>query len=161
MEQGAKPTTLTAYLSLMHNIRLTEPQHSHLALKYPDVVDHYRWDAPNYQWVLRTNNANTIGRRLYGVHPAAGERFFLRILLNKVPGPTYFDDLKTCKDVVHPTFRDACVARGLLESAEEWIRCLKEANVYQMPQALRGLFATLLVDCQLTGASVLWERPTP
>ena len=73
--------------------------------------------------------------RLYGVHPAAGERFVLRILLNKVPGSTCFDDLKTYNDVVHLTFRDACVARGLLESAEEWIKCLEEANVYQMPQA--------------------------
>jgi hypothetical protein len=59
VEQGAKPTTLTAFLSLMHNIRLTDPKHPHLALKYPDVVDHYPWDAPNYQWVLRTNNCNT------------------------------------------------------------------------------------------------------
>ena len=157
VEQGAKPTTLTACLYLMHNIRLTEPQQPHLALKYPDVVDHYRWDAPNYQWVLRTNNSNTIGR-LYGVHPVAGKSLFLRILLNKVPGPTCFDYLKTYSDVVHPTFRDACVARGLLESAKEWIKCLEEADVYQMPQAFCGLFATLLVDCQLTGASILWER---
>jgi len=124
---------------------------------YPDVVDHYRWDSLNYRWVLQTNDSNIIGH-LYGVHSAAEERFFLRILLNKVPGPICLNDLKTYNDVVRPTFREACVAQVLLDSAEQWIKCLEDVNVYQMPQAFRGLFATLLVDGQLTGVSILWEQ---
>jgi len=157
VERGAPASTLTAYFSLMHDLRLREPNHPHLAIKYPDIVDQYRWDQPKKKWVLRANNSNTIGR-LYGVHPAAGERFFLRVLLIHVPGPTCFDDLKTYNYVVHPTFRDACVTRGLLESGEEWIGCLEETIMYRMPQAIRGVFATLLVDCQLTGVRDIWEQ---
>jgi len=50
---------------------------------------------------------------MYSVHPSAGERFFLRLLLIAVPGPTSFEDLRTHDGIVHPTFRDACIARGL------------------------------------------------
>ena len=56
-----------------------------------------------------------------------------------------------------PTFRDACVARGLTEDNQEWVNTLADTVQYMMPQAFRGLFAILLVDCQLTGAVALWE----
>jgi hypothetical protein len=36
--------------------------------------------------------------RIVSVHPAEGDRYFLRVLLNHVPGSTSFDDLKTFED---------------------------------------------------------------
>jgi len=36
--------------------------------------------------------------RVYGVHPREGERFYLRLLLMKIPGPISFDHLKNTYD---------------------------------------------------------------
>ena len=149
--EGPKDTKLTAFFKLM----LHNPEHR--TLKYPDVVDHFTWEAQPRRWKLRTNRSNTMAR-MYSVHPAAGDRFFLRLLLLTVPGPTSFEDLRTHDGILYPTFRDACVARGLTEDSQEWVQTLTDAVRYMMPQALRGLFSILLVDCQLTGAVALWEQ---
>ena len=125
-------------------------------LKYSEVVDDFTWQDQPRRWKLRTNRSKTIGR-MYSVHPSAGERFYLRLLLITVPGPTSFEDLRTHDGIVHPTFRDACVARGLTEDNQEWVNTLADAVHYMMPQAFRGLFVILLVDCQLSGAVALWE----
>ena len=47
-------------------------------------------------------------------YPRDHERFHLRLLLLHVPGATGYDDLKTVNGVVHNTFKEACVARGLI-----------------------------------------------
>ena len=49
--------------------------------------------------------------------------------------------------VVHASFRDACLARGLLEDDGEWRQCLHEASVMQTGTRLRYLFAMLLLFC--------------
>jgi hypothetical protein len=51
---------------------------------------------------------------MYFVHPIAGERFFLRLLLIVVPGVTSFEHLRTVDDTKHLTFQVACGALGLL-----------------------------------------------
>ena len=74
---------------------------------------------------------------MFFVHPSAGDRFFLRLLLIIVPGPTSFEDLRTHEGIVYPTFRGACGVPGLTEDVlTDAIRCM-------MPQKLRGLFAIL------------------
>ena len=149
VQQGPNETTLTGFFTLM----ATNPHLRHI--KYPDIPQTHTWK--DRVWTARKNNAQTIGR-MYAVVPTAGERFFLRCLLLNVPGPTSFDDLKTVDGVLYPTFRAACIARGLTKSDEEWIRCIEEAVEFDVPSALRGLFSTLLIDCQLTSARALWER---
>jgi hypothetical protein len=54
------------------------------------------------------------------VHPAAGELYFLRILLNHVKGPTGLDDFKNVGGIVCPTFQLVCKALGLLDDDKEW-----------------------------------------
>jgi len=44
------------------------------------------------------------------------ERYYLRVLLNNVPGATSFDDLKTVNGVMLPTFHEAVERRGLIEA---------------------------------------------
>ena len=48
---------------------------------------------------------------------------------------------------LYPTFKEACNARGLLQSDEEWFLCLEEASLHQNAMQLRQLFVIILVFC--------------
>ena len=74
-----------------------------------------------------------------------GERFYLRLLLNHVIGATSYADLRIVDGDTLPSFREAAQRRGLLEVDNTIDQCLNEAALYQMPSALRRLFATILV----------------
>jgi hypothetical protein len=91
-------------------------------------------------------------------HPAEGERYYLRLLLNHVRGATSFEDLRTVEGVIFSTFREAAERRGIIESDDSISDCLTEAATFQMPYALRRLFATILVFCEVTNIRTLWER---
>ena len=97
----------------------------------------------------------TIGR-IYFVGPSGGERFYLRLLLMVVKGPTSFDDLRTFDGVLYDTFKLACIARGLLDSDEQWDRSLSEAAVWQSGSQLRELFVCILLHCHPASPSQLW-----
>ncbi|XP_052626722.1 uncharacterized protein LOC128133368 [Lactuca sativa] len=66
--------------------------------------------------------------RIHSVSPNLGEAYFLRILLNKVKGPTSFDDIRTVNGETHSSFRDVCYALGLLYDDKEYVVAIKEAN---------------------------------
>jgi len=68
---------------------------------------------------------------MYTVHPNAGEKFYLRLLLTCVRGATSFEKLRTVEGVLYPTFKEACLHRGLLEDDEEWKQCLSEAKLFK------------------------------
>ena len=67
---------------------------------------------------------------MYFASPNSGERFYLRLLLTVVRGPTSFENLRTVNNVLHDTFKAACVARGLLEDDDEWIQCMPSRGCY-------------------------------
>ena len=73
---------------------------------------------------------------MYFVGPSGGERFYLRMLLTAVQGPQSFEDLRMVNGVVHPDFKSACIALGLLDSDEQWNQCLEEAALWQGGHAL-------------------------
>jgi hypothetical protein len=95
---------------------------------------------------------------MYFVHPAAGERFFLRLLLIVVPGATSFEHFRTVDDIEHSTFQVACKALGLLQDDAEWDTCMREACIDQDAKRLRNLFVTLLLFYSPLNPEVLWER---
>jgi hypothetical protein len=84
-------------------------------LTYQEFPQHFVWNKDGKKkWTLRMQGF-ALGR-MYFVAPNAGERFYLRTLLSVVKGPTSFDDLRTYgRSDPWPTFREACIARGLLE----------------------------------------------
>jgi len=95
---------------------------------------------------------------MYFVPPNTNdERFYLRTLLAVVKGPKSYEDLRTLDGVLYPTFREACIARGLLEDDGEWRQCLLEASSMQTGAQLRNLFATLLLFCCPTKPELLWN----
>jgi len=75
-----------------------------------------------------------------------------------VPGPESYEHLRTYRDEVYPTFKEACRARGLLRDDAEWERCLEEACQFKMPGQLRRLFAQILVNCQPSDPAALFAK---
>jgi hypothetical protein len=58
---------------------------------------------------------------------------------------------------MHPTFKAACLARGLLQDDVEWDQCLSEVANMQLPRSLRQLFASLLIFNNVTNPGRLWD----
>jgi ATP-dependent DNA helicase PIF1 len=75
-----------------------------------------------------------------------------------VTGAASYVDLRTVDGVTLPTFREAVERRGLLESDNTMDECLTERALFQMPSALRRLFATILVYCEPSDVAVLWQK---
>ncbi|XP_027124286.1 uncharacterized protein [Coffea arabica] len=123
---------------------------------YRDFPQHFVWTAKYKHWTERKRR-KVIGR-LVSVSPTEGERYYLRLLLTHVPGPTSFDDLLTVNNKKMCSFRDAAFALGLLQSDSFIEETLEEAIAFQMPSSLRLLFATLLVYCSPTNPKMLWEK---
>nr|XP_017187377.2 uncharacterized protein LOC108173217 [Malus domestica] len=105
-------------------------------------------------------NHNKVIGRIYAVSHDEGEKFYLRILLNHVKGPTSFTNLRTINGVLHPTYKQAAQQR-LLEIDDSIRQCLLEASTIQMSSALRRLFATILVYCAPIGVQGLWDEFYP
>lgn len=95
---------------------------------------------------------------MYFASPTQGQRFYLRLLLTAVPGATSFEFLQTFEDRLYPTFKDACLAQGLLENDGEWEQCLDEASATKTGSALRSLFAVILIYCEPSEPEKLWEK---
>ncbi len=82
----------------------------------------------------------------------------LRILLLHVRGPTSFQDLRTFDHVTYPTFEQAARRRGLIEDDNEWIECLREASLREMPAQLRLLFVNIMVNCGCSDNENIWRQ---
>lgn len=122
---------------------------------YQEFPQHFVWK-DRKAWAPRKKGF-AYGR-MYFVPPIAGEKFYLRMLLTVAKGPTSFADLRMVEGNELPTFKDACLARGLLEDDDEWIRCLREGATFQTGHGLRNLFATILLHCNPTHPHLLWHE---
>jgi hypothetical protein len=125
-------------------------------LLYKEVPEYYRWISGKKVWQRRKQRGQ-IGWIVYA-HPGEGERYFLRVLLNHVRGPTSFEDLKTVAGIICASFRESCEKKGLIETDNTIDDCLCESSTFQMPYALKRLFATILVHCGVTNVRELWDK---
>jgi len=82
------------------------------------------------------------------------------MLLYHVPGPTSFEHLRTVDGVLRETFQDACAARGLLETDDEWDSCLTEAATIDTGNQLRELFVSIVLYNNPSNPCALFERHT-
>jgi hypothetical protein len=155
-------TTLTEFFKLCQNDTFAK------TLLYVEVPQYYTWDNKNKQWNRRKRGlphsqhpdifrADTIGR-IYTVNPKQIDCYFLRLLLNHVRGPTAFKDLTTVQEFHHKTYREACLALGLIEDDQHLHKALQEAAESQSPQHLRLLFAIILVNCEPSNPMQLWQN---
>lgn len=124
---------------------------------YQQFPELYTWNKETHIWSPRSASSKAIGR-MYFASPNSGERFFLRLLLTICTGPTSFEDLRTVNGEVHETFKDACVAKGMLEDDEEWVTCLEEASIMNTGYQLRRLFSIILTQCYPLRPHNLWTK---
>ena len=120
---------------------------------YVEFSEHFVWNRSSASWTPRQRDFS-IGH-LHFAPPSSGERFYLRTLLTVVRGATSFESLRTYQGIEHSTYKEACLARGLLKDDQEWRLCLQEAGAMQSGSQLMRLFTIILAFCFPSEPSVL------
>jgi len=127
------------------------------SLTYLQFPSKWRWEARTRSWEKRKDNKPKIGR-LHYVHPSAGERYYLRMLLLRVRGATSFSELRCHNDVQYGSFKEACKSRGLIGDDQEWYNAFDEAAAWATSAQLRKLFVTMLLFCEVGDEYVFFDR---
>ena len=96
---------------------------------YQDFPEHFTWQSDGKFWQKRKNSVFQVGR-VISAHPAEGERYFLRVLLNNVAGATSYEHLRMVDGVLLPSFREATERRGLIKQDNTLDECLTEATLF-------------------------------
>ncbi|KAK4562376.1 hypothetical protein RGQ29_005026 [Quercus rubra] len=116
-------------------------------LTYSEFPTKWVWHRRDKEWKLR-KSGKCIGH-IYYAHPASGERFYLRMLLNVIKGARPFEEMRTINNVVYPTFRSTCYALGLLDDDKEWHEALNHASYWASGKQLREIFVIMLIFCEI------------
>jgi hypothetical protein len=126
-------------------------------LTYCEFPSKWRWDEKTRSWRPRLARDSKIGR-LYYVHPSAGERYYLRLLLLAIKGACSYECLRSFNNTVFPSFKEACQARGLLGDDKEWFDAFEEAASWATGPQLRQLFVTMLLYCQISDERSFFDK---
>ncbi|XP_044575177.1 uncharacterized protein LOC123258986 [Cotesia glomerata] len=158
-------TTLTAFFELCN--RADDFGSFARTLLYSQVPRYFTWTQTK-TWMPRKQGSpvavclnlfksNALGR-LFTVNPRHTECFYLRLLLVNVTGPLSFQDIRKVNGQQYPTYKDACLALGLLEDDNQWECMLAEAALNCTAIQIRLLFAIVLTTCFPARAQILWEN---
>ena len=92
--------------------------HPETQVKYVDFPKQFVWKQK--EWRVRKSAFDTIGR-VHAMNPAAGDVFFLRILLHHEhsAGKVSFQDMKTVEGEEKETYQDVCRVLGLLQDDQD------------------------------------------
>nr|XP_027108614.1 uncharacterized protein LOC113728258 [Coffea arabica] len=147
-----KKTMLTEFFYM----NATDDLAKALKCTYKEFPEHFVWHPDKKYWSARKQK-DSIGR-IVAANPSEGDRYFLRLLLVNVKGPTSFDHLKIIDGQYAASFQEAAILRGYFESNNAQEQCLQEAALYHMPHTFRRLFATLLVHFPPANPRQLWQN---
>ena len=75
-----------------------------------------------------------------------------------VNGAKILESLRTVTDKIHDTFVATCVALGLIDDDDEYVRAMNEAEICMMPRQLRRMFIRILIHCQPLHPENRWEE---
>ncbi|XP_071723153.1 uncharacterized protein [Rutidosis leptorrhynchoides] len=126
------------------------------SLYYSQFPSKFVWTSEEHIWTPRKQGFS-IGR-IYNIHPKVGDKFYLRMLVNKVKGTTSFKDLLTFNGRTYDTFKEICSVMGLLRDDEEYIDAILEVSYWGSAKYVRNMFITLLVFDELTNLENVWEK---
>ncbi|CAA0830302.1 Unknown protein, partial [Striga hermonthica] len=127
-------------------------------LTYAEAPSKFVWNTTIRQWTPRSNEDQPSVGRLRYVPPGSGNNYYLRLLLTVVRGATCHEDYMKVDDVQYLTYRDACYARGLLEDEREYVDGITEASQWASADALRRMFASLLVSGSFGRPDDVWNK---
>ena len=149
-----KETTLTAFF------KFNQEEPTARSILYQDFPKHCTYSAGSWKWRKTqpsdTEMPRTIGR-INAVTPVQGERYFLKLLLSHMIGVKSYDELKIYEGAVYPTFKATCLAMGLLEDDQEWIKSLEETAKFASSKQIRATFAIILQFCTPSEPDKLWH----
>ncbi|XP_074265962.1 uncharacterized protein LOC141588417 [Silene latifolia] len=123
---------------------------------YSEFPEYFVWNDKKKFWKPRDRGV-VVGRVAHA-SPGEGERYYLRLLLAHVRGPKSFEDLKTVDDICCVSFQEVALKRGILEDDNAADMCMDEAVQVEMPNALRRLFATILIFSCPNNSAEFWEK---
>ncbi|XP_072758697.1 uncharacterized protein [Anoplolepis gracilipes] len=146
-----RDTTLTAWF------KLNQSDENAVHFLYTDIPYHYAYEKKITKWKPRKKGGEKIISRLYTVSIKDNERFYLRLLLH-VTGTKCFEDLRTVNGVIYEIFKDAAIAKNLIEADDLWSKTLEEATESKMPAQIRKLFAYICIFGNPTDVPTLWNK---
>ena len=128
-------------------------------LLYQDYPQFYQWDKKNKKWKRRKKNHTLYIGRMHYVNYKERERYFLRVLLLYRSGCTSFKDLRTVNGKTYDSYREACAAKGLLDTDDVWHHTMQEAaSVITNSRDLIMFFASLLNNNEINDPNALWQK---
>jgi len=96
------------------------------SLTYSKIGSKFVYSKKDRCWIPR-KMGDAIGRLIW-VPPSSGELYYMRKMLTHIKGPLSFEDIRAVKKIVYPTFREACLAMGILAKDIEYVEVIKEAK---------------------------------
>ncbi|KAK4521041.1 Isochorismatase domain-containing protein [Mucor velutinosus] len=148
-------TTLMGYF---HYNAVNQNKPGFQPLLYQQFPEHMTWkEKKPKRWEARRTDTMSIGR-MYYCSPAAGERYYLRLLLTVVRGATSFSHLRTVNNHEYATFREACMMLHLIEDDGEWTRAFEEAATFASGYAMRSMFVSALMFNSLVSPVQIWNQ---
>ncbi|KAM5549294.1 hypothetical protein ABKV19_000622 [Rosa sericea] len=124
-------------------------------LTYTEFPTKFVWDDDKKCWTPR-RKYKSIGRITY-VHPAAGELYYMRMLLNIQKGCNNFDSIKTINGITYSSYQEACRVLGLLGDDKEWIEALQNSLHAATASEIRQLFVTIILFCDVADPQMLLD----
>ncbi|KAF8113594.1 hypothetical protein N665_0047s0003 [Sinapis alba] len=124
--------------------------------EFVQIPEYFVWNNSTKVWSERKKRVQ-IGR-IVNVHPSSGDRYYLRILINKIKGPRSYDELKTFNDVKYPDYKSVCYAKGYLDNNVLWHESMSECSTWATPFQIRDMFVTFLINYFVSSPKDLWEH---
>ena len=141
---------------LMGWFQVNQVDHEANGYTYAEFPKYYVWNRRSKEWTRRQRQV-CLGRLPFA-HPNSGERYYLRMLLHIVRGAKSFEDLRTIAGMTYATFREACMALGLVADNSEWDDALNEASTWATGAQLGSMFCSLLMYNEVGQPGLLWDR---
>jgi len=126
---------------------------------YSKFPEHFVWDDKKKEW-KPSQRGVSIGRIAYAAS-SEGEKYYLRILLAHVKGPTSFIDLLTINGYTCSSFQKVALKHEITAVDNVAELSLLENVDSQMSCTLRKLFASLLVFCEPPNPREFWTTYYP
>jgi hypothetical protein len=154
VQEVATQSTISRTM-LIEWFKINQESKAAQSLTFDQFPQQWVWNQKLKRWTMHKRGF-AIGR-MYYAHSISGERYYLQMLLNCVKGVTSYKHLWTVDGTKHDTFKDACIAMGLLVDDNEWHQALEEVGLWASGRKFRDMFTSMLMFCEVTNPRQLWD----